>query len=86
MATVANKQKMIIEDVVMRIKRGEWPPGMDLPLNKDLQIIYGAGRATIYAAKKRLEAMGLIDPGAGRGRRAMTSRHTTVSLNAPYLI
>lgn len=74
-----NKQNVIINDLIRQIRSGELKPGASLPMNKDLQKIYNAGRATVWGAKDRLWQLGILEHGSGRGGPGVAGRHTTVS-------
>ena len=80
------KKQTIIDDLISQIKTGKLKPGDNLPDNKQLEQIYGAGRATVWEAKNHLERYGIIDPGTGRGGPGAGGRHTTVANLAPYLV
>lgn len=80
------KKQTIIDDIVNQIRTGRLRPGDALPMNKELEQIYGASRGVVWEAKDHLARRGLIDPGSGRGGTGIWGKHTAVSSEAPYLV
>ena len=51
----------------LKIERGIWPPGAQIPIIEDLQGEFGLSRSTIREAMDMLEREGLIERFRGRG-------------------
>ena len=58
--------RRIIENVVARIARGEWPAGDPLPTRTELAQEFGAARATVDKALAELVREGVLEAGSGR--------------------
>lgn len=58
------------------ILRGTYPPGTDLPGERELATQLGVARLTLRAALARLEAEGLVRPVHGSGNRVLDYRET----------
>ncbi|MFC4599473.1 FadR/GntR family transcriptional regulator [Cohnella hongkongensis] len=59
--------ELVAEDIVRRIRDGEWGPGQRLPSVVELAEAYGVGRSTIREAASALKAMGWLDVRHGGG-------------------
>lgn len=59
--------ELVAEDVLRRIREGEWQPGQRLPSVVELAEAYGVGRSTIREAASALKAMGWLDVRHGGG-------------------
>jgi GntR family transcriptional repressor for pyruvate dehydrogenase complex len=59
--------ELVAEDILRRIREGEWPPGRRLPSVVELAEAYGVGRSTIREAASALKAMGWLDVRHGGG-------------------
>jgi len=59
--------ELVAEDVLRRIREGEWQPGQRLPSVVELAQAYGVGRSTIREAASALKAMGWLDVRHGGG-------------------
>lgn len=57
----------IYEDLIDRIRTGEYPPGTELPSYRELAKLYSVGRTTISVVLKRLKDAGLVVGVQGRG-------------------
>ncbi len=53
--------ELVAEDILRRIREGEWQPGLRLPSVVELAEAYGVGRSTIREAASALKAMGWLD-------------------------
>lgn len=53
------------------ILRGEYPPGTDLPGERELSVHFGVSRLTLRAAVARLQSEGLVCPVHGSGTRVL---------------
>lgn len=63
----------------LKILRGEWPRGLQIPIIEELQEEFGLSRATIREALDMLEQDGLIERHRGRGtfvRESLPERRT----------
>lgn len=58
------------------ILRGVYPPGSDLPGERELSTRLGVSRLTLRAALARLEAEGLVRPVHGSGNRVLDFQET----------
>lgn len=58
------------------ILRGVYPPGTDLPGERELSTRLGVSRLTLRAALARLEAEGLVRPVHGSGNRVLDFQET----------
>jgi DNA-binding GntR family transcriptional regulator len=59
----------IAEDLVKKVRAGEWPAGTLLPTELQLMEDYGASRNTVRSALRQLQEMGLISRRRNRGTR-----------------
>ncbi|XID93511.1 FadR/GntR family transcriptional regulator [Paenibacillaceae bacterium WGS1546] len=59
--------ELVADDIVRRIREGEWPPGHRLPSVVELADAYGVGRSTIREAASALKATGWLDVRHGGG-------------------
>jgi len=59
--------ELVAEDILRRIREGEWPAGHRLPSVVELAEAYGVGRSTIREAASALKAMGWLDVRHGGG-------------------
>ena len=59
--------ELVAEDVLRRIREGEWQPGQRLPSVVELAEADGVGRSTIREAASALKAMGWLDVRHGGG-------------------
>ena len=50
----------VLERLQTRLRAGEWPPGAQLPSERELMAAFGVGRPAIREALQSLERMGLI--------------------------
>jgi len=57
----------IANDLADRIRRGEYPPGSQLPTYAELADMYSVSISTIQRALERLKERGLIYGSQGRG-------------------
>ena len=62
-----DKQGYIASDLCQRIRSGEFVPGEQLPLYKDLELQYEVSRATLQHAMNRLKREGFIRTEGRRG-------------------
>jgi GntR family transcriptional repressor for pyruvate dehydrogenase complex len=59
--------ELVAEDILRRIREGEWQPGHRLPSVVELAEAYGVGRSTVREAASALKAMGWLDVRHGGG-------------------
>jgi len=59
--------ELVAEDILRRIREGEWQPGRRIPSVVELAEAYGVGRSTIREAASALKAMGWLDVRHGGG-------------------
>ena len=59
--------ELVAENILRRIREGEWLPGQRLPSVVELAEAYGVGRSTIREAASALKAMGWLDVRHGGG-------------------
>ncbi|MEU7570249.1 winged helix-turn-helix domain-containing protein [Micromonospora sp. NPDC049240] len=57
----------LIEDLLRRIKEGEFPPGSQIPSTQQLSDHYNVSVATIHRAVARLRERGVLVGRPGRG-------------------
>lgn len=57
----------LVQHVKTRIHDGTWPPGYQLPTERELGQVFGIARSTLRKALSELEAEGLIQRQVGRG-------------------
>jgi DNA-binding FadR family transcriptional regulator len=57
----------LLRHVQSRIHDGTWPPGYQLPAERDLVEVFGVARNTLRTALAELESAGLIERHVGRG-------------------
>jgi GntR family transcriptional regulator len=57
----------LIEDLVRRIKEGQYSPGSQLPSGRDLAAEYGVSHSTIQRAVAALRERGILVGRPGRG-------------------
>jgi DNA-binding FadR family transcriptional regulator len=71
-------KKRAAEETANRLRdgilRGQFPPGTDLPGERELSARLGVSRLTLRAALARLEAEGLVRPVHGSGNRVLDFR------------
>lgn len=58
----------IADDLARRIREGEWPVGVRLPITLELAEEYGVSESTAYRATSLLVDRGLLTGTPGRGR------------------
>lgn len=61
-------RKRIADDIREKIRSGEWPPGHQLPSERELIAYYGTSAEPVRFALSRLEAEGLIEGHQGKAR------------------
>ena len=66
----------IFQDLIGRIKNGEWSVGSRMPTERVLASHYGSARNTVRRALQRLEDGGLIDRTVGRGTFVVGDRES----------
>jgi DNA-binding LacI/PurR family transcriptional regulator len=59
--------QMVADDILLRIRRGEWKNGERLPAVRDLETLYPHSRMTLHKALRHLQASGYITIVNGRG-------------------
>ena len=57
----------IAEQLLQRIESGEFPSGLQMPTEQDLQAQFNASRSTIREAIKQLTTLGLVETKPGQG-------------------
>jgi GntR family transcriptional regulator len=57
----------LLDDLVSRIEKGEFPPGTKIPSGRDLSAHYDVSTATIARAVATLRERGLLIGRPGRG-------------------
>lgn len=57
----------IVEQIIDLIKSGEFPPGTQLPTERDLARRLGVGRASVREALSALQILGLVETKHGQG-------------------
>lgn len=57
----------IVEDLAERIRRGEYPPGTQMPTYRELSELYNVGFTTVSQVYKRLRDRGVLVGVQGRG-------------------
>lgn len=77
-SAVTTKIQRLIDDITQKIRSGEWPPGYQLPLDRELREQYDVSQMTIRTAMERLHALVESFPGKGRFVRR-TDRSTEVT-------
>lgn len=66
--TTAKRGRLgVLQHVKSRIHDGTWPPGYQLPTERDLADTFGIARNTLRKALDDLEAEGLVERQVGRG-------------------
>lgn len=65
------KTQRLIDDITRRVESGEWPPGHQLPSDRDLRDEYDVSQMTVRTAMERLR--GLIESVPGKGRFVRSS-------------
>lgn len=65
--TVSSKVDLVMNDVIHRIRSGDYPPGSKLPSAASMRAHYDVSQQTIRTAVDRLRAYGWVTgvPGAG---------------------
>jgi len=53
-SVMTTKIQRLIDDVTRKIETGEWPPGTQLPLDRELRAQYIVSQMTIRTAMERL--------------------------------
>lgn len=61
----------VLDRLLARIRAGEWPPGAELPSERELMTAYGVGRPAIREALQSLERMGLVAIAHGARARVL---------------
>jgi len=61
----------VLERLLGRIRNGDWPPGAELPSERELMSAYGVGRPAIREALQSLERMGLVAIAHGARARVL---------------
>lgn len=64
--------RRVADDLIDRIKQGEYRPGNALPPVHELMRVYGVGRNTVREAMQALMALGLVDVRPRRGATVLT--------------
>jgi DNA-binding FadR family transcriptional regulator len=59
--TRRNLSASIADDLLFKIKSGQYPPGSKVPGEKELMEAYGVGRNTVREAVQSLVTMGYLD-------------------------
>lgn len=77
-SVMTTKIQRLIDDITQKIQSGEWPPGHQLPLDRELREQYEVSQMTIRTAMERLHALVESAPGKGRFVRR-TGRSTEVT-------
>ena len=57
----------IADQLLQRIESGEFPSGLQMPTEQDLQAQFNASRSTIREAIKQLTTLGLVETKPGQG-------------------
>jgi len=57
----------VVEQIINRLKRGEFKPGSQLPPQRELASLLGFGRSTIREALNALSGMGYVEATQGKG-------------------
>lgn len=65
-SVMTTKIQRLIDDITEKIRSGEWPPGHQLPLDRELREQYDASQMTIRTAMERLRDLVESAPGKGR--------------------
>lgn len=60
------KTQRVIDGITRKMDSGEWPPGHQLPPDRELRAEYGVSQMTIRTAMERLRDR--IDSAPGKGR------------------
>jgi len=68
----------VLERLLQRIRAGDWPPGAELPSERELMSAWGVGRPAIREALQSLERMGLV--AIAHGARAQVLAPTADSI------
>lgn len=62
----------VLDRLLNGIRAGDWPPGSELPSERELMTAYGVGRPAVREALQSLERMGLIAIAHGARARVLT--------------
>jgi GntR family histidine utilization transcriptional repressor len=65
-SAVTTKIQRLMDDITEKIRSGEWPPGHQLPLDRELREQYDVSQMTIRTAMERLHGLVVSYPGKGR--------------------
>lgn len=65
-SVMTTKIQRLIDDITRKISSGEWPPGHQLPLDRELREQYEVSQMTIRTAMERLRDLVESAPGKGR--------------------
>lgn len=60
------KTQRLIDDITQKVKTGEWPPGHQLPADRELREQYDVSQMVIRTAMERLRDLVESVPGKGR--------------------
>lgn len=67
--TIQSPYELLAEDILRRIRSGEWKQGGRIPTVRELCDLYPHSRMTIHKAIRHLVARGYLDTARGRGTR-----------------
>ncbi|MCM3534910.1 MULTISPECIES: FadR/GntR family transcriptional regulator [Cellulosimicrobium] len=59
--------ELVVERLMQRVERGEWPVGTRIPAEPELVAELGVGRNTVREAVRALEHAGILEPRRGDG-------------------
>lgn len=65
--TMPSKIQVVMDDLMKRIRAGEFPPGSKLPSGRELRDHYDVSQMTVRMAIERMRAAGWVNtvPGSG---------------------
>lgn len=59
--------RIIVDDVVEKIRTGVYQPGSKLPSQREMEVIYGCSAAPVKSAMRELEIRGFTEGHQGLG-------------------
>jgi GntR family transcriptional repressor for pyruvate dehydrogenase complex len=70
----SSRRTPLVDELLLKIFRGDYPAGADLPAERQLAVDLGVDRTTLRMALKQLERMGLLQARHGSGIRVIDWR------------
>lgn len=64
--SVMTKVQRLIDEITAKVRSGEWPPGHQLPLDREIRAWHGDSQMTVRTAFERLRD--IIESAPGKGR------------------